>query len=165
MEYHGKPALVIAVIYLLQYFGRLLAADDKNSFSKNAKYNNSHYFHMIPLFLSIFGVWIVLAYSWIRYEKLTATTSESILSAQALGLMIVASLNAGHELFHKKPVICQAIGTVHNVIILFSVYPIEHIYYHHKNVGTIKDPITSPKNFNLYSYTLRVVWTAYKFTY
>lgn len=50
-------------------------------------------------------------------------------------------------------------------IFLFTVYPIEHLYAHHKNVGTIKDPITSPKNFNLYSYTLRVVYTAHKFTY
>jgi hypothetical protein len=50
-------------------------------------------------------------------------------------------------------------------IFLFSVYPIEHVYYHHKNVGTSKDPIMSPKNFNLYSYTLRVIWTAHKYTY
>lgn len=50
-------------------------------------------------------------------------------------------------------------------VFFFNVYPFQHIYVHHKNVGTSKDPITSPKNMNLYYYTLRVVYTAHKFTF
>ena len=47
----------------------------------------------------------------------------------------------------------------------FSVYPIEHIYLHHKHVGSTKDPITSPKNQNFYFYTIQAYISAHKFVY
>lgn len=45
----------------------------------------------------------------------------------------------------------------------FTVYPIEHLYLHHKLVGTNQDPITSPKNQNYYAFTIKAFFSAHKF--
>ncbi len=47
----------------------------------------------------------------------------------------------------------------------FTVYPTEHLYLHHKYVGTDKDPITSPKNQTLYMYTIKAFFSAHKFVF
>ena len=47
----------------------------------------------------------------------------------------------------------------------FTAYPIEHLYLHHKKVGTPEDPITSPKNQNIYHYYVNAISSAYKFNY
>lgn len=75
------------------------------------------------------------------------------------------SINASHELFHKPQQFAQILGTVNMALFQFSVYPIEHIHYHHKNVGTVKDAITSPINKNFYSYICKVYYVGHQFTY
>lgn len=47
----------------------------------------------------------------------------------------------------------------------FTVYPIEHLYLHHKKVGTPEDPITAPKNENIYHYYFNAIRSAYTFNY
>lgn len=96
IEYVGNAAYALLFIYLLQYLSRLLPSDSANLSSKHVNYHNSHYYHMVPLLVSCFGAWGVIAYSWVRYEKLTVTTEATILSAQALGLVMSSALNAAH---------------------------------------------------------------------
>ena len=50
-------------------------------------------------------------------------------------------------------------------IFQFTVYPIQHLYLHHKQVGTDKDPITSPKNQNFYIYIIKAYFSAHKFVF
>lgn len=47
----------------------------------------------------------------------------------------------------------------------FTVYPIEHLYMHHKLVGTAEDAITSPKNQSYYAFTIKAFISAHKFVY
>ena len=47
----------------------------------------------------------------------------------------------------------------------FTVYPIQHVYLHHKAVGTKEDPITCPKNTGVYYYTLNAFISAHKFVF
>lgn len=47
----------------------------------------------------------------------------------------------------------------------FTTYPIEHLYMHHKLVGTPFDAITAPKNSNLYTYYVKAVFSSYKVTF
>jgi alkane 1-monooxygenase len=44
----------------------------------------------------------------------------------------------------------------------FTTYPIEHLYTHHKYVGSLRDPITAPKNMSLYYYYVRAIIASYK---
>lgn len=41
----------------------------------------------------------------------------------------------------------------------------EHILVHHKAVGSLEDPVTSPKNQNLYEYYFKVIFSSYKVNY
>jgi len=63
-----------------------------------------------------------------------------------LAYLISPSIDASHELIHRPDFIFRAIGYVNMALFQFTVYPIEHLYLHHKYVGTSKDPITSPKD-------------------
>jgi alkane 1-monooxygenase len=47
----------------------------------------------------------------------------------------------------------------------FTVYPTEHIYLHHRYVGSVKDPITSPKNQTIYYYAVQAFFSAHKFVF
>ena len=56
-------------------------------------------------------------------------------------------------------------GFVNMALFQFTVYRIEHVYLHHKFVGTSKDPITSPKNQSVYAYTFKAFFSAHKFVF
>jgi hypothetical protein len=165
IEYTGKPALVIAFVLIIQSLGRFLPKDSGNFTAEHSKYHNAHFYHMVPLLANVFATWGVLAYTWSKYSVLTVNLETYLMSAQAVALIISTSLNASHELFHKTPFWCRAVGVLNMAVFQFSVYPIEHIHYHHKNVGTSKDPIMSPKNRNLYLYFVKVIYTAHRFTF
>lgn len=47
----------------------------------------------------------------------------------------------------------------------FTIYPTEHLYMHHKKVGTLEDPITAPKNKTVYSYYINALVSCYKFNF
>ncbi len=51
------------------------------------------------------------------------------------------------------------------VIFHFVIYETDHLYNHHRHVGTSKDIITSPKGKNFYSYLVQVFIGAYRFAY
>jgi hypothetical protein len=47
----------------------------------------------------------------------------------------------------------------------FTIYPTEHLYLHHKKVGTPEDPITSPKNQSIYKFYINALISCHKFNY
>lgn len=47
----------------------------------------------------------------------------------------------------------------------FTPYPIEHLFLHHKKVGSPEDPITSPKNQSFYKFYVKSILSAYQFNY
>lgn len=47
----------------------------------------------------------------------------------------------------------------------FTVYPIEHLYLHHKEVGTERDPITSKKNQTILAFIPKAYISAHKFAF
>lgn len=51
------------------------------------------------------------------------------------------------------------------VIFHFVVYETDHLYNHHRHVGTRKDIITCPKGKNFYQYLVHVFVGAYRFAY
>lgn len=60
---------------------------------------------------------------------------------------------------------CKIVSNINLFFFQFTVYPIEHLYLHHKKVGTPEDPITPPKNENIYHYYINAIYSAYKFNY
>lgn len=56
----------------------------------------------------------------------------------------------------------KIIGFLGLIPFQFTTYPIEHLYMHHKYVGTEKDAITAEKNMSIYKYFIRALCASYK---
>ena len=103
---------------------------------------------------------------WINYDALIAgSTQNFILGLVGIGFQMSASIDAAHELLHRPEIGCRLAAYLTLIAYQFTVYPVEHLYLHHKKVGTSEDPITSPKNQSFYSYYVKAIYSAYKFNY
>ena len=106
-----------------------------------------------------------MAKVFIDYPFKDYTTYQCVQAYIALMFLLPGSIDAAHELIHRPQTGFRIIGFLNMAVMQFSVYPIEHIYLHHKYVGTKKDPITSPKNQNVYFYTIQAYFSAHKFVF
>jgi alkane 1-monooxygenase len=57
---------------------------------------------------------------------------------------------AGHELIHYKEPIHKFVGSFIFIITFQSHFWDEHVKGHHKNVGTLEDPVFPPVGRNIY---------------
>ena len=115
--------------------------------------------------VNVLCTWATLALVFIDYPVQNYTNHQTVGLVLALGILLSTSIDASHELFHRSQTVFKGLGFINMVIFQFSVYLIEHLYLHHKYVGTAKDPITSPKNQSSYLYAIRAYFSAHKFTF
>ena len=120
---------------------------------------------LIPVILYCLSTPIALYLVWSNYDQLILSTFDWIVGLYAISNFLGASINASHELFHRQQIYCKIVSFVTLFFYQFTIYPIEHLYLHHKKVGTPEDPITAPKNENIYHYFINAIWSAYKFNY
>lgn len=67
--------------------------------------------------------------------------------ALGVGMLMAAAFNIGHELSHRPDSRFHLlVGQIICTLSLHSCFPIEHIYGHHKNVGTHLDPTSARRN-------------------
>lgn len=69
----------------------------------------------------------------------------------------IAGINVAHELVHRNN---RTAVTVGRWLLSFSLdtgFSLEHVYGHHVNVGTLKDPVTAPRGMNFWRYYVRAI--------
>lgn len=89
-------------------------------------------------------------------HAMSASTLELVGLTISFGtVMGVLGINTAHELVHRKEKSLQNIGFALLSLVNFSHYGVEHVFGHHKNVGTPLDPATAKKNEWIYVYFLR----------
>jgi alkane 1-monooxygenase len=78
-----------------------------------------------------------------------------------LGLFYgIAGINVAHELVHRNTRRAQLVG---RWLLSFSFdtgFALEHVYGHHINVGTPRDPATPPRGMNFWVFFARVLYLA-----
>jgi hypothetical protein len=131
----------------------------------NAKYHNKNIYHALPLATCVIANFATIVYLCLYFPYLKYSGFESFIAGFSVVLLIAPSIDASHELIHRPEFFFRVIGFLNMTIFFFNVYPIEHLYLHHKYVGTDKDPITSNKNYSLYQYILRAYYSGHKFVY
>lgn len=62
---------------------------------------------------------------------------------------------AGHELLHKKDSYNKFVGTLAYAKFFYGHFLDEHIKGHHKDIATLEDPATAPKNMSVYEFFLK----------
>ena len=81
------------------------------------------------------------------------STGESI--ALTVGLGVAAhTLATGHELIHRAAKWERRLGEILLSSIAFAHYQTEHLFIHHRHVGTPLDPVFSAKGQSVWSYVL-----------
>jgi alkane 1-monooxygenase len=64
---------------------------------------------------------------------------------------------AAHELIHRKSAAERALGELLMALVNWPLYPIEHVYGHHRTVGTPADPATAPRGMGFWSFLPHVM--------
>lgn len=80
------------------------------------------------------------------------------------GLLLSVSLVSGglgitiaHELIHRRSRLERAIGELLLVFVCYGHFAVEHVFGHHLNVATPRDPVSAPRGVSLYRYYPRAV--------
>lgn len=68
------------------------------------------------------------------------------------GLSAASNINVAHELIHKDNFLDKFLGTLTLARNLYTHFAIEHIFGHHRNVGTPKDPASSKQGQTVYEF-------------
>ena len=95
------------------------------------------------------------------------STGESIALTLILGKVAGHTIGTGHELIHRTSKWERWLGEVLMSSIAFAHYTTEHVFIHHRHVGTPADPVYAAKGQSFWSYfpwalfgNLIVTWRA-----
>ncbi|MCR9121215.1 MAG: fatty acid desaturase [Phyllobacteriaceae bacterium] len=84
-------------------------------------------------------------------------------AALGVGMLLAAAFNIGHELSHRLDSRLRLFfGQVICTLSLHSCFPIEHIYGHHRNVGTHLDPTTARRGEPFWLFMPRSFFGTYR---
>jgi len=90
------------------------------------------------IYASLQGVTLLYALNLVSAEALTPVAYMGLVSG--VGLMTgTAGLTAAHELIHRRPTSDRALGLVLLGMTSYLHFRIEHVYGHHRHVGTAND--------------------------
>lgn len=98
----------------------------------------------------VFALWQILV-----AEHLA--TWEAVLVVLALGSMARLTLNAGHDMMHRRTRWERWIGEFLMASVSFPQEVTEHVYIHHAHIGTPKDSVSAPKGQSFWQYLPRSV--------
>ena len=80
------------------------------------------------------------------------STSESIALTLVLGKVAALTIATGHELVHRTARWERTLGELLLSSIAFAQYQTEHVFVHHRHVGTPADPAFAAKGQSFWSY-------------
>ena len=84
-------------------------------------------------------------------------TWEAVVLVLALGTMARLTLNAGHDMMHRRSAWERWIGEFLMASVSFPQEVTEHVYIHHAHIGTPKDSVSAPKGQSFWQYLPRSV--------
>ncbi len=102
----------------------------------------------------VFALWQILV-----AERLALW--EVALMVLALGSMARLTLNAGHDMMHRRAVWERWIGEFLMASVSFPQEVTEHVYIHHAHIGTPKDAVSAPRGQSFWQYLPRSVARSY----
>ncbi|KAL0489832.1 alkane 1-monooxygenase [Acrasis kona] len=136
----------------------------KNDNNKTVKHSitQSHGdpYYRASLYVYVFIHTLTLLYSVYKSQELLQKRRYYVFVLQILSLSIVSTAPAqavGHELIHRLNTVDRMLGKFLFSLTMYSHFATEHVYGHHKNVATHKDPATARKGEWIYTFVFRSV--------
>ena len=111
----------------------------------------------LPLWLwALCQLGVTLYVFWQIHNSGHLSTGESIVLTVGLGLSAL-TLAAGHELIHRAAKWERLLGEILLSSIAFAYYQTEHLFLHHRHVGTPLDPVFAAKGQSVWNHSPRGV--------
>jgi alkane 1-monooxygenase len=106
----------------------------------------------LPLITAMLAEWLHLFYCLYKVSFGNVTTATFIFLVMGSGGIGAKGFLVGHESFHKRNNFSRVIGALHLSKSLYMQFFIEHVYSHHKNVGTPLDTSTARLGQSIFSF-------------
>lgn len=130
-------------------------ADNLLAKNKKPPANRPNSLWSLVLLVSALPFLCIFSFAGILHS-LKATPLELLGLVLSFGtIMGVLGINTAHELVHRKEKQLRELGFGLLTLVNFTHYGVEHVFGHHKNVGTLEDPATARKNEWIYTYFVR----------
>lgn len=162
-------SLIFIGYVILPMMDEFFALDLRNPSQKERKelLNADNYFK-IPLFVTLLIDWF-LFFKVLRYFSEFQLTFIGAFNLVAFWI-IFSNINAvqfsiAHQLFHKQEIVYRVLGTFQMIKNFYMHFAYEHMYGHHRKVGTPQDPATAPQGMNVYQFFFKSYLGSYKSVY
>jgi hypothetical protein len=152
--------VVLFMALVLPSLGKFLPSDSEYKNPNYALYNKQPH-HMFAPVTFIVGVFFMLYYTWMRYDIISHSYQSLFSCVLGLSVLIGQCIDGCHELLHRNEKVFNLISFLGLIPFQFTTYPIEHLYLHHKHVGTPDDAISSPKNQSFFKYFFKAIYSSY----
>ena len=175
------PIAFIILFDIIIACGDLLFREDRDSFDNaNPAFLNLSLYLNLPLLYILCSLvlfvmtdfnsqWYISLWNYFGVNVLESRANITFLDMCILFIyttpLFIATMgtNVGHELTHrKKNKFDMFVGNWLLALSWDCTFAIEHVYGHHKNVGSKEDPATASRNENIYMFTLRSTFKAHK---
>jgi len=114
-------------------------------------------------FRAITWLWVPMQLAMLAWSVLQVTSGR-LTAIETIGLTVSAGLITGsigitfaHELVHRPGAFELALGEVLLATVSYTHYAIEHVYGHHRYVGTPRDPATARFGESIYRFLPRCI--------
>eukprot|EP01135_Chromosphaera_perkinsii_P007860 Nk52_evm52s1020 gene=Nk52_evmTU52s1020 len=158
-SFYWMPLIIVFVF--IPIIDNLVGTDDWNPTKAEEKELATRFSFRLVTYLMVplqFATMVLSCYAFSVNEMTTVQGIGLVISA---GLSAVASINVAHELIHKPLWYEQEMGKFLLVCCAYGHFYLEHLWGHHKNVATPKDPATSRYNETLYAFLPRSVYYSF----
>ena len=164
VEYlHNVWIIIWGLFCLLPILDFVLPQDWLNPTKQQEKELEDKISFKVPLYLTVVLDWVLIGFI---IHKLQAHPEMDLVYwiGMLFGASISSAINfmSAHELVHKHDLLGQVVGTSSLVKSFYMHFYIEHIYGHHRNVGTPKDPATSRYNESFWKFLPRTMIGSWK---
>ena len=135
------------------------SSEDVKMLEQDVRYHLATWLWLpVQLLMLWYGATTMQGYS----DSGTLTWFDIILLPIATGILTGAvGINISHELIHRDSTWERYIGHSLLLTVCYLHYYIQHIYGHHRQVGTYKDPSTAYRGENLFRFIIRSVVGSY----
>ncbi len=150
-----------AFFWLCDHFDTALGTDESNMSPGQANSGRLVWYKLaVWIWVALYPVTFVYVF-WQIFVVGHLAIWEMVLIVLALGAMARMTLNAGHDMMHRRKMWERCVGELLMASVSFAQEVTEHIYVHHAYVGTPKDSLTPAKGLSFWRYLPRSVARSY----
>ena len=144
-------------LWLADNLDTVFGTEERNLDSKKTRKSQLFWYKLaVWVWVVLYPITLVFALWQILVAEHLATW-EAVLMVLALGGMARLTLNAGHDMMHRRTAWERWLGEFLMASVSFPQEVTEHVYVHHAHVGTPKDSVSASKGQSFWQYLPRSV--------